>query len=495
MMRADELLAAYLDDALTEAEHAELNAWLKADPANVRRFVEATAREHQLRIAVQARREFRKAAPPKPMRWRMAVAWAAAAVFVLGGAFWMLQQPLEAKAHLAGNLDGVTIERAGAILKAETAFRLQSGDVVTSTRPGAKIEFESESTQFVLAARSSVALRELRGQKRFELLAGSVSAEVAKQRDGAMIWLTDDAEAQVLGTKFELSEDGLLTKLDVSEGAVQFQGRANSETTIVRAGQLAATDSQGVVMHASPEPWQVPQRKTLGCEAISFRSQHAAAEIGVNVLLPPNYQSEPSRRYPVLYFLHGLKGNEHTEAARFNRRFHTAMRQGEMPPFIAVFPNGGPGITPPAMVAARIFTQELTSLIDSRYRTQPDRAARMVCGIGFGGKRAILYATFDSHVFGSGCAIDDTFHGGTPSFARLLKTLHPRIERHPPSLLILHGQTWATEKVDTLAATIRAQSIAVETKALPLLPQSSPDYLDAAADALGIWMTQTWAKR
>lgn len=495
MTRADELLAAYLDDALTEAEHAELNAWLKADPANVRRFVEATAREHQLRIAVQARREFRRPAPPKIVRWRSAVAWAAAAVLVLGGAFWMLQQPLEAKAHLAGNLDGVTIERAGAVLKAETAFRLQSGDVVTSSRPGAKIEFESESTQFVLAARSSVALRELRGQKRFELLAGSVSAEVAKQRDGAMIWLTDDAEAQVLGTKFELSEDGLLTKLDVSEGAVQFQGRANSETTIVRAGQLAATDSQGVVMHGSPEPWQVPQRKTFGCEAISFRSQHAAAEVGVNVLLPPNYQSEPSRRYPVLYFLHGLKGNEHTEAARFNRRFLTAMREGEMPPFIAVFPNGGPGITPPAMVAARIFTQELTSLIDSRYRTQPDRSARMVCGIGFGGKRAILYATFDSHVFGSGCAIDDTFHGGTPSFSRLLKTLHPRMERHPPSLLILHGQPWATEKVDTLAATIRAQRIAVETKALPLLPQSSPDYLDAAADALGIWMKQTWAKR
>jgi hypothetical protein len=239
-------------------------------------------------------------------------------------------------------------------------MKLSIGDVVRAQRGGARIEIVDEETHFTLAPRSTVLLLELRGQKRFELREGSVSAEVAKQRDGPMIWLTDDAEAQVLGTKFGLSADALLTQLDVSEGAVQFQGRGNQETTIVRAGQLAATDSQGVVMPGAPEPWQVPQRKTFGCEAISFHSEHVDAEVGVNVLLPPGYQSEPSRRYPVLYFLHGLKGNEHTEAARFNRRFLTAMQQGKMPPFIAVFPNGGPGITPPAMVAARIFTQELT---------------------------------------------------------------------------------------------------------------------------------------
>lgn len=507
MNRAEELIAGYLDDALTEVEEVELAAWLRADPANVRVFVEATAREQQLRSVVLARGEMRllKVETPrhsidsKPARkWpsgRISAAWLATAAIIVFSAVMLWQRQTLCEARLVGDVVGVKVERGGAMLDAVAEMKLSAGDVVRAQRSGARIEIVDEETHFTLAPRSAVALLELRGQKRFELREGSVSAEVAKQRDGPMIWLTDDAEAQVLGTKFGLSADALLTRLDVSEGAVQFQGRANSETTIVRAGQLAATDSQGVVMPDAQELWRVPQRKTFGCEAISFQSQHAAAEVGVNVLLPPGYSSEPSRRYPVLYFLHGLKGNEHTEAARFNRRFLNEMREGEMPPFIAVFPNGGPGIAPPAMVAARIFTQELTSLIDSRYRTQPDRSARMVCGIGFGGKRAVLYATFDSHVFGSGCAIDDTFHGGTPSFSRLLKMMHPRMERHPPSLLILHGQPWATEKVDILATTIRAQSISVETQALPLLPQSSPDYLDAATDALGIWMTQTWAKR
>lgn len=506
MRREEELIAAYLDDVLTEAEEAELADWLRADSANVRVFVEANAREQQLRAVVLAQGEMRllKIEPPLPSNdpepvrsWpsaRLITSWVATAAIIVFSALMLWQRPTRPEARLVGELVGVKVEREGAMLDAVAEMKLGVGDVVRAPRGGARIEIVDEETHFTLSPRSAVVLLELRGQKRFELREGSVSAEVAKQRDGPMIWLTDDAEAQVLGTKFGLSADALLTRLDVSEGAVQFQGRGNSETTIVRAGQLAATDSQGVVMPGGPEPWQVSQRKTFGCEAISFHSQHADAEVGVNVLLPPDYQGEPSRRYPVLYFLHGLMGNEHTEAARFNRRFLSAMRAGETPPFIAVFPNGGPGVTPPAMVAARIFTQELTSLIDSRYRTQADRAARMVCGIGFGGKRAVLYALFDSHVFGSGCAIDETFHGGTPSFSRLLKTLHPRIERYPPSLLILHGQSWASERVDTLAKTIRARGIAVETQALPLLPQSSPDYLDAASDALGIWMKQTWSK-
>ncbi|MBL9144858.1 MAG: FecR domain-containing protein [Verrucomicrobiaceae bacterium] len=464
MTRADELLAAYLDDALTEAEHAELNAWLKADPANVRRFVEATAREHQLRIVVQARRDFPLSSKPKPMRWRSVVAWAAAAVFVLGGALWMLWQPSEAKAHLAGNLDGVTIERAGAVLQAENAFQLHSGDVIASTQPGARIEFESESTQFVLAARSSVALRELRGQKRFELLAGSVSAEVAKQRDGAMIWLTDDAEAQVLGTKFELSEDGLLTKLDVSEGAVQFKGRHADASTVVRAGQLAATDSRGLTSPESRAVWNVPDRRSPSCEHITFRSEEIRADIGVNVLLPPRYASQPSQRFPVIYFHHALGGDEHSEAVKMAPALLAAMQNGTLPPCVVVFPNGGPGYTPRAIISGRVFAGELPRFIDSRYRTQATAGQRLFCGTGFGGKRAILLGTLHADVFGTACAIDDTFHGGTPSFFRIIDAMRRRVDRFPPHLLLLRSS--ADASAQKLVSELKRRDISIEHQTL-----------------------------
>lgn len=53
MKDPNSLIAAYLDNALSETERAELTQWLKADPANVRQFTEAVMFEEQLRAAAQ----------------------------------------------------------------------------------------------------------------------------------------------------------------------------------------------------------------------------------------------------------------------------------------------------------------------------------------------------------------------------------------------------------------------------------------------------------
>lgn len=59
MSDPQQLITAYLDDALTEAERDELAVWLKARPDHLREFVEANLFEQQLRAAVasQAQRE------------------------------------------------------------------------------------------------------------------------------------------------------------------------------------------------------------------------------------------------------------------------------------------------------------------------------------------------------------------------------------------------------------------------------------------------------
>ena len=54
MNAAEPLVATYLDDALSETERAELNAWLKVSPANLRQFTEAVMFEQQIRAAAQA---------------------------------------------------------------------------------------------------------------------------------------------------------------------------------------------------------------------------------------------------------------------------------------------------------------------------------------------------------------------------------------------------------------------------------------------------------
>ncbi len=55
MKNPEQLIADYLDDALSESDQKELNAWLKADAANMQRFTEAVMFEQQIRAAAQAK--------------------------------------------------------------------------------------------------------------------------------------------------------------------------------------------------------------------------------------------------------------------------------------------------------------------------------------------------------------------------------------------------------------------------------------------------------
>ncbi|MEI7731966.1 MAG: hypothetical protein WCO56_20500 [Verrucomicrobiota bacterium] len=68
----EKLIADYLDNGLIERERVELNAWLKADPANLRRFTEAVLFEQQIRAATRASAAHRAAAEFAPQRlWPM----------------------------------------------------------------------------------------------------------------------------------------------------------------------------------------------------------------------------------------------------------------------------------------------------------------------------------------------------------------------------------------------------------------------------------------
>jgi hypothetical protein len=55
MNTPEHLIAAYLDDALSEAEREELSRWLKADSSNLQRFTEAVLFEQQIRAAAHVK--------------------------------------------------------------------------------------------------------------------------------------------------------------------------------------------------------------------------------------------------------------------------------------------------------------------------------------------------------------------------------------------------------------------------------------------------------
>jgi S-formylglutathione hydrolase FrmB len=116
----------------------------------------------------------------------------------------------------------------------------------------------------------------------------------------------------------------------------------------------------------------------------------------VVVQLPPGYDASPSRRWPVLYFLHDGRGDENTLADRgLAARLDAEMAAGRMPAAIVVSPRGvGTWFTDSFDGSVRygaFLDASLVPFVDAAYRTLPRRSARAAAGISMGGYGAVRW--------------------------------------------------------------------------------------------------------
>ena len=154
-----------------------------------------------------------------------------------------------------------------------------------------------------------------------------------------------------------------------------------------------------------PPSWNnVPSQPVPGVEHKTFRSRAASADVGYNVLLPPGYAAG-DRRYPVLYWLHGLNGNENNRPPSLAPRILAAMEDG-LPPFIVIFVNGADYtfyVDSPdrAIPAATVLISDLIPHVDATYRTIADRRGRSIEGFSMGGFGALHHAMKRPYLFGS----------------------------------------------------------------------------------------------
>src|SRR5690242_19961434 len=80
----------------------------------------------------------------------------------------------------------------------------------------------------------------------------------------------------------------------------------------------------------------------LGIEYSSLQSAALGKELKYAVMLPPSYKTDAKRRYPVLYFLHGMFGSEREFERRGVAAKIASMReQGAIGEFIIVAVDGG----------------------------------------------------------------------------------------------------------------------------------------------------------
>jgi putative tributyrin esterase len=122
---------------------------------------------------------------------------------------------------------------------------------------------------------------------------------------------------------------------------------------------------------------------------IRMESPSLGQERSVNVLLPTDYETS-TRRYPVLYLLHGLGDNHTMWSMRSNVSEYAAHQ-----PIIIVMPDGSKSwyVNSAADSKARFedfIVKDLVAYVDSHYRTLPHRRSRAVAGLSMGGYGALL---------------------------------------------------------------------------------------------------------
>ncbi len=179
----------------------------------------------------------------------------------------------------------------------------------------------------------------------------------------------------------------------------------------------------------------------IDCNALNSRILKRV--IHYCVQLPPGYDAnDPKhspRRYPVLYFLHGLGQNEQT---LFNtggwNLIEDLRQQHKIGDFLMVAPEGMRSFyvnsADGSVRYSDFFLREFMPYIESKYRIRPGREGRAITGVSMGGYGALRFAFAHPELFSAVSAqsaalmtespqeLDAAEHSGAP-IAKVLGTV------------------------------------------------------------------------
>lgn len=136
------------------------------------------------------------------------------------------------------------------------------------------------------------------------------------------------------------------------------------------------------------------------------------------VYLPENYYKDSLERFPVLYIIHGARGNETSWIidGKLMETTDSLMKAGLLDPFIVVMPNmnsykddadfGKSRFKKPIEAifetdgaVESAFMKDVVAVIDSAYRTIPDKEHRALAGLSVGALQAIFISASNPDSF------------------------------------------------------------------------------------------------
>ena len=137
-----------------------------------------------------------------------------------------------------------------------------------------------------------------------------------------------------------------------------------------------------------------------------FNSHILHRDVRYCVMLPTNYQTDTNKKYPILYFLHGLGENEQTLLQSGGWGLIEDLRRDhKVGDFLMVAPEGrGSFFINSADGRERysdFFLTEFLPFIETKYRVIRERKSRGVTGLSMGGYGALRFAFAHPELFGS----------------------------------------------------------------------------------------------
>ena len=185
---------------------------------------------------------------------------------------------------------------------------------------------------------------------------------------------------------------------------------------MVTLGLAVATGASGAAQVQTEAPPVVPGARPVTVERIKIHGTALEGNLEGNavdrdaiVFLPPSYSKETSRRYPVVYALHGysIGAEQWTGEIRVPQTIEGAFAQG-VTEMIVVLPDSKTahnGSMYSSSVTTgdfeRFVARDVVAYADAHYRTIPQRSSRGLAGHSMGGYGATRLGLKYPEVFGS----------------------------------------------------------------------------------------------
>lgn len=161
-----------------------------------------------------------------------------------------------------------------------------------------------------------------------------------------------------------------------------------SLAAIAVAGLVPAAASQG----AAAAPLSSAGRVDYGV----FSSPSLGSDVAYAVSLPPSYDREPSRRFPVVIFLHGLFNSERDWVGRgVQAQIDQLRADHKIGEFIVAVPYGANSFYLNGKDGSKYedaIVKDFIPFVDKTFRTTASPRGRVIQGISMGGFGALVIA-------------------------------------------------------------------------------------------------------